>query len=290
MNHTEKERAMKFAIHAPNFATYGDPLAMVDLAREAEEAGWDGFFLWDHYFWKEPSPQPVADTWTLLAAMASRTSRITLGPLVTPLPRRLPWTVARQAATVDHLSGGRLVLGVGIGGDWFGDYSTFGESTDAAVHGEMLDETLAIIAGLWSAEPFSFAGRHYQVREAEFLPAPVQQPRIPIWVAGNWPNKKPFRRAAQWDGVAAEARGDATLTPQDFVELLAFVREHRTSEGPFDVTHIGRTPGDDPAAAVEIVSPYAEAGVTWWLERIGDRQDTLAEMRPRVRQGPPRLG
>jgi alkanesulfonate monooxygenase SsuD/methylene tetrahydromethanopterin reductase-like flavin-dependent oxidoreductase (luciferase family) len=279
---------MKFAIHAPNFSTYSDPQAMVDLAREAEDAGWDGFFLWDHIFWKVPSPQPVADTWTLLAAMASRTSRIILGPLITPLPRRRPWTVARQAATTDHLSGGRVVLGVGIGGDWFGDYSAFGESPDDAAHGEMLDEALAIIAGLWSGAPFSFAGKHYRVHEAQFLPRPVQQPRIPIWVAGNWANRKPFRRAAQWDGVAAEARGGATLTPQDFVDLLAFVREHRTSEGPFDVTHIGRTPGDDPAAAAGIVAPYAEAGVTWWLERIGDRQDTLAEMRPRVRQGPPR--
>ena len=123
---------MKFAIHAPNFATYSDPRAMAELAHEAEDAGWDGFFLWDHVFWKVPQPEPVADTWTLLAAMASRTNRITLGPLITPLPRRRPWTVARQAATLDHLSGGRLVLGVGIGGDWFGDYSAFGESPDAS--------------------------------------------------------------------------------------------------------------------------------------------------------------
>jgi alkanesulfonate monooxygenase SsuD/methylene tetrahydromethanopterin reductase-like flavin-dependent oxidoreductase (luciferase family) len=280
---------MKYAIHAPNFATYSDPRALAELAHEAEEAGWDGFFLWDHVFWKVPQNQPVADTWTVLAAMAARTARITLGPLITPLPRRRPWTVARQATTLDHLSGGRGVLGVGIGGDWFGDYSTFGESPDARAHGEMLDEALTIIAGLWSGEPFSFTGRHYQVKEAQFLLRPVQQPRIPIWVAGTWPNKKPFRRAAQWDGVAAEARGDhGPLTPADFVALRATIQEHRQGTGPFDITHIGRTPGTDPEAARDIVAPYAEAGVTWWLERIGDQEDPLETMRPRVRQGPPR--
>lgn len=281
---------MKYAVHAPNFDTYSDPQAMVNLAREAEDAGWDGFFLWDHVLWKEPHGRalPVADTWSLLAAIASRTSRITLGPLITPLPRRRPWTVARQAATLDHLSGGRLVLGVGIGGDWFGDYSAFGESPDSPRHGEMLDEALTVISGLWKGEPFSFAGQHYQVREAEFLPRPVQQPRIPIWVAGNWPNKKPFRRAAQWDGAVPEARGDrGPLTPQDFVALRAYIKEHRRGEGAFEVTHIGRTPGDDQNAAAEIVAPFAEAGVTWWLERIGDEGDSLEEARPRVRQGPP---
>jgi len=281
---------MKYAIHVPNFATYSDPQALVALAQEAEDAGWDGFFLWDHIFWKAPQVEPVADTWTLLAAMASRTTRITLGPLITPLPRRRPWTVARQATTLDHLSGGRLVLGVGIGGDWFGDYSAFGESPDAATHGAMLDEALAIIAGLWGGAPFSFAGRHYQVQEAQFLPRPVQLPRIPIWVAGTWPNKKPFRRAAQWDGVVAEARsGGSALTPPDFVDLRAYIQEHRTGDGPFEVTHIGRTPGDDRAAAAAMVAPYAAVGVTWWLERIGDQQDSLVAMRPRVRQGPPGL-
>jgi alkanesulfonate monooxygenase SsuD/methylene tetrahydromethanopterin reductase-like flavin-dependent oxidoreductase (luciferase family) len=282
---------MKFAIHAPNFATYSDPRAMAELAHEAEDAGWDGFFLWDHYFWKVPQNEPVADTWTLLTAMAARTERITLGPLITPLPRRRPWTIARQAATLDHFSGGRVVLGVGIGGDWFGDYSAFAEPVDDKTHGEMLDEALAVITGLWSGEPFSFSGKHYQVKDALFIPAPLQRPRIPIWVAGNWPNKKPFRRAAQWDGVAAEARKDlGTLKPQDFVDLLGYITEQRGSNAPFDATHIGRTPGDDQAAALDIIRPYAEAGVTWWLERIGDRQDPIEDARPRVRQGPPRLG
>jgi alkanesulfonate monooxygenase SsuD/methylene tetrahydromethanopterin reductase-like flavin-dependent oxidoreductase (luciferase family) len=154
----------------------------------------------------------------------------------------------------------------------------------------MLDEALDIITGLWSGEPFSYSGAHYQVRDAHFIPRPLQQPRIPIWVAGVWPNKKPYRRAARWDGVAAEARDDlGHLKPSDFNEITSYINEHRTTEGPFDITHIGRTPGDDRTAAAAIVAPYAEAGVTWWLERIGDRQDPLDEMRPRVRQGPPQL-
>lgn len=282
---------MKYAIHAPNFGTYSDPRLLAELAYEAEDSGWDGFFLWDHIMWKWPpheKQEPSSDTWTLLAAIAARTERIRLGPLVTPLPRRRPWTVARQAVTIDHLSGGRLVLGAGIGGDWFGDYSAFGEPSGEKEHGEMLDEALEIISGLWSGEPFSYSGTYYQLRDAHFVPRPLQQPRIPIWIAGFWPSKKPYRRAARWDGVAAEARSDlGYLKPQDFEEIRTFINEHRTHDGQFDVTHIGRTPGEDRSAAVDMVAPYAEAGVTWWLERIGDRQDTLEEMRPRVRQGPP---
>lgn len=261
---------------------------MVELARGAEDAGWDGFFLWDHYFWGSPQNEPMADTWTLLTAIAARTERMKLGPLVTPLPRRRPWTVARQAVTLDHLSGGRVVLGVGIGGDWFGDYSVFGEPAGDKEHGEMLDEALAIITGLWSGEPFTFSGRHYTVSEAQFSPRPVQQPRIPIWVAGNWPNKKPFRRAARWDGVAAEARSDLEyLKPEHIEEIRTYIREERETEGPFEITQIGRTPGNDLAAAKAIVAPYAEAGVTWWLEHF-DPEEPLDDIRPRVRQGPPR--
>lgn len=280
---------MKYALHLPNFASYSDPRAMANLAHEAEDSGWDGLFLWDHVFWKRPQQEPVADTWTMLAAMAARTERIILGPLITPLPRRRPWSVARQAATLDHLSQGRIVLGVGIGGDWFGDYSAFGETEGDKEHGEMLDESLAIIAGLWNGEPFSYTGKHYKVQDAQFIPRPYQKPRIPIWVAGNWPNLKPFRRAAQWDGVAAEARKDiGALTPDHFKEMSAYIKENRPSNEPFDITHIGRTPGDDNNAALDIVTPYAEAGVTWWLEHVRDQQETLDELRPRIHQGPPK--
>ncbi len=276
---------MKYALYMPNFGTSSDPKLVADLAREAEEAGWDGFFLSDNILWTDPQNQPVGDPWVMLAAIALATSRVRLGTMITPLPRRRPWTVARQATTIDHLSNGRLILSVGIGGDWHGDFSAFGEPADDKTHGELLDEALAIIAGLWRGEPFSFDGAHYQVKNAQFLPRPVQQPRIPIWVGGVWPHKKPFRRSAGWDGVAAEG-GVKYLTPQDYREILPYISKLRDADKPFDVSAVGETSGNDPASAAKVAA-YAEAGVTWWLEWINGGRDLLAQMRQRIRQGPP---
>ena len=190
---------MRFGLYIPCYGDYADPHRMSELARQAEEAGWDGLFISDHlqFQWLTPSPQPVGDPWILLTAMAMSTQRIRLGILVTPLARRRPWKLAREAVTLDHLSAGRLILGVGIGGDWLGEYSAFGEPADDHLHGEQLDEGLQVVAGLWSGAPFSFHGAHYHIRDVQFLPPPVQQPRIPIWIAGGWPRKRPFRRAAQ---------------------------------------------------------------------------------------------
>ena len=120
--------------------------------------------------------------------------------MITPLPRRHPWKLAREATTLDHLSGGRLILGIGLGGDWFGELSSFGYPTDDGVRAEILDEGLAIVTGLLSGEQFSFAGKHYTIKPTQFLPKPIQ-PRIPIWIAGTWPRPRPFRRAARYDGV-----------------------------------------------------------------------------------------
>src|SRR5438874_5033871 len=144
----------------------------------------------------------MADPWVALTAMAMATSHIKLGPIVTPLPQRRPWKLARECVTLDHLSQGRLILGVGLGSDsFFKEYSTYGESPDDKLHGAMLDEGLAVLTGLWRGEPFTHHGAHYTVDGAHFLPRPLQQPRIPIWLAGIWPHPRPFRRAAKWDGV-----------------------------------------------------------------------------------------
>lgn len=277
---------MQYAISTPNFGEFSDPRRMSQLAHEAEEAGWGGFFIWDHMLWTAPENQPVADPWVMLAAMACTTSRIRLGPVITPVPRRRPWKLARETVTLDHLSEGRLVLGVGIGGDWFGDYGAFGEPTDNKTHGEMLDEGLEVLAGLWSGEPFSYSGQHYTIKDAQFLPPPMQEPRIPVWVAGLWPNKKPFRRAARWDGVCPLATNDLELTPDDFRSIIAYIGEHRDSSAPFDVVHGGSTPGDDKEANNERVRLYAEAGVTWWVESVG-AEDTAAQVSERIHKGPP---
>ena len=189
---------MKYAIYSPGFGAFSDPRILAGLAHDAEDAGWDGFFLWDHVLFTMFGNAPIGDPWITLAAMATATERIRLGTLVTPVPRRRPWMLARELTTLDHLSHGRMVLGVGIGEDRFGrEYSAFGEPSGAATHAVMLDEGLDVITGLWRGEPFSYSGQHYHVEDVTFLPTPIQRPRIPIWVAGNWPHKKPFRRAAQ---------------------------------------------------------------------------------------------
>ena len=195
--------------------------------------------------------------------------------------------MARAAVTLDRLSGGRLVLGVGIGTDRVREFSCFGEEASDKLHGELLDEGLEVLTRLWSGETFSYTGAHYHLTDACFLPVPLQQPRIPIWVAGVWPNKKPFRRAAQWDGVCPIA-SDRALTPQDYRELTAYVQSQHPETAPFDILAAGRTSGTDRVADAELVRPFAEAGATWWQEGF-DWQSSLEQVRARVRQGPPVL-
>jgi alkanesulfonate monooxygenase SsuD/methylene tetrahydromethanopterin reductase-like flavin-dependent oxidoreductase (luciferase family) len=162
-----------------------------------------------------------------------------------------------------RLAQGRLVVGAGLGGDWWREYSAFGEATDDLVHAAMLDEGLAVLTGLWSGEPFSYQG--YTIAEACFLPPPVQQPRIPIWVAGLWPGTRPFQRAARWEGIFPTGR-NGDLTPADVAALLAYVQEHRTTDAPFDVVLGGRAYERDAGEVAELLARYAAAGVTWWLE------------------------
>lgn len=277
---------MRFALNLAAFNTLADARTLADLAREAEDAGWDGFFLWDHLQTKPTSP--VADPWIALAAMAMRTERIRLGALVTPLPRRRPWKVARETVTLDRLSGGRLIVGVGIGSDFWGEYSAFGEVADDKTHAAMLDEGLAVLAGLWSGEPFSYAGAHYTVHDAQFLPTPAQTPRIPIWVAGVWPHKAPLRRAARWDGVCPIHRDDSPMQPDEIREMLEYIGQQRVSNAPFDVVVAGYVGNKTPDNAAALLRSYAEAGVTWWQEGFLPN-DTLDDVRHRIHQGPPSL-
>jgi alkanesulfonate monooxygenase SsuD/methylene tetrahydromethanopterin reductase-like flavin-dependent oxidoreductase (luciferase family) len=278
---------MQFAIDLPPFGPFSDPNLVAQMAQEAEKAGWHGFFLWDHMNYRtqgSPEPVAIADPWITLAAIALRTTSIKLGPMVTPLPRRRPWKLARETATLDHLSGGRLVLGVGLGSDDDGEYSVFGEPTDARVHGAMLDEGLAILTRLWSGEEVSYQGQHYQLAPVQFRPTPVQRPRIPIWVAGIWPHKKPFRRAAGYDGVYAQRSGRA-FEPEDLREVLAFIQDQRTHTTPFEVLAYGRTSGTYTNQDAAHVAAFAQAGATWWLEHFAPEQ-TVEQVRERIGQGP----
>ena len=296
---------MHYGVSVPNFGEGVDARAIAGLAREAEEAGWDGFFIWDHLLAFSPGQMPVVDPWIALTAAALSTSRVRLGPMVTPLPRRRPTKLARESVSLDLLSGGRLVLGVGIGARPY-EWDYLGEEPDMRVRGAMLDEGLEVLTGLWTGEPFGHRGEYYRVGgeppeeewRAIFYPPPLQKPRIPVWVAGTWPIKAPFRRAARWDGVwpiKVEGGQIHPMTPQEVLDMVRYVTEHRTATGFFEVIIPGETPGDDRAEGAGIVAAYEESGATWWIEsidpwRFGWTEGApwpTREMRARVRQGPP---
>lgn len=254
---------MKFGLYLPNFGPYGNARALAELAASAEEAGWDGFFIWDHIvrYW----PVDVADTWVALSAIAMRTNHVKLGPMVTPLARRRPWKVAREAASLDQLSNGRLVLGVGLGssGGSEVEWGHFGEELDLKKRAGMLDESLAIINGLWSGEPFAFEGQHYHVKESQFLPRPQQSPRIPVWVAGNWPHKAPFRRMARWDGMIPQVSAGSENDIHDLQDAIQFAKNLRSTNLPFDVAY-----SVSPARAGTHAGEYEQIGVTWLLVQL----------------------
>ncbi len=154
----------------------------------------------------------------------------------------------------------------------------------------MLDEGLDVLVQLWSGKAVSYAGQHYQLHDALFLPAPLQRPRIPIWIAGVWPWKKPFRRAAHWDGVCPLKHADQLMQPDDIQEMLTYLRQFRTSDEPFDVLASGNTSGTERQKDLDTLMPYVEAGATWWQESFaGSDSEELEAVRMRIRQGPPRL-
>ena len=279
---------MRFGLDVPTTGEYADARLLARLAAEAEDAGWDGFFVWDVLRGGHAAPQPVIDPWIALTALALVTHRMRIGTLVTPLARHRPWLVARRLANLDQLSSGRMICTAGLG-HLPDDFATYGEDADPAVRAERLDEGLAILAGLWSGEPFSFSGRHYTLCGAHLLPRPMQTPRIPIWVAAGWPPRGPLRRAARWDGLCLKSRRADThrpLTADDLRAGLAYTLAHRMASGAFDVVVSGETE-HDPQAAGDAVRPFAEVGATWWLEEgLGWSFD---ELRARILAGPPRM-
>ncbi|MQY05289.1 LLM class flavin-dependent oxidoreductase [Actinomadura macrotermitis] len=242
---------MRHALYLPPFGELADPAVLADLSARAEAAGFDGVFLWDHVVRPNQPDLPVCDAWIALAAIAMRTERITIGTRITPLSRRRPQDVARQAVAIDRLSAGRLVLGVGLGADNGGELSKLGEVDDARTRAEMLDEGLDVVCRMWSGEPVTHRGRHYRVDGLRFLPRPVQRPRIPIWVAAQSVKPAPLRRAARFDGLCPET------TPDGLRQMLDQIEQQRGDLQDFAVA-VGGAPDEDPA-------PYREAGANWWL-------------------------
>lgn len=267
--------------------TGSDPRQAVEWAQAAENAGWDAFFTWDAVWGTDP--------WGTLGACAVRTERVRLGTLITPASRRRPWKLAAEVATLDRLSNGRAILTVGLGALDTG-FANFGEVTDRKLRAELLDESLAIINGLWQGQPFSFEGKHYTLSPSPFPPPqpPVQQPRPPIWVVGAWPRPRSLARAARWDGIVASKLPSPgqfeALTPADVRALRADLAARRAAgtEALFDIVLEGVTDGARPDRGADQVRTLADAGATWWLESQWSTPDQ-AQVLARLRQGPPRL-
>jgi alkanesulfonate monooxygenase SsuD/methylene tetrahydromethanopterin reductase-like flavin-dependent oxidoreductase (luciferase family) len=270
---------MRSGLFVPIFDALADPALVARLSAEAEEAGWDGIFLWDHVRWREPVLE-VADAWITLAAIATATQTIRLGPMVTPLARRRPVKVARETATLDRLSGGRLTLGVGLGSDRSGnELSITGEELDDRRRAGMLDEALEILTAAWSGEPVYHRGEHYTVGGMRFLPRPVQRPGVPVWVGGYPGKRKPLRRAVRFQGFfPVDLEHPDQLA--EIVAEIASVREEigRDVEEPFDV--VAALPvATDPA-------PYAAAGATWWMVEFPWDGVSVDQVRGVIRDGP----
>lgn len=253
--------AMRSALFLAPFDELADPHVVVRLAAAAEEAGWDGVFLWDHVRWREPV-RSLTDPWILLSAMACATERIRIGPMVTPLARRRPAKVARETATLDLLSRGRLTLGVGLGDDAFGEeWSRFGEETDPRARAALLDTALDVLAQAWSGEPVEAYG-------VPLLPRPLQDP-LPVWVAGLPGKRAPLRRAARHQGFVPVN----LQHPDQVAEIAADLRVLRGGELGDLAVALERDA--DPA-------PYAAAGATWVLTELGPGS-SLADARAVIR-------
>ncbi|WP_051549360.1 LLM class flavin-dependent oxidoreductase [Nocardioides sp. URHA0032] len=246
------------------FDALADPRVVGDLAARAEAAGWEGFFLWDHLQYGE-RVSAIADVWTCCAAVAMRTSSVLFGPMVTPLARRRPQVLARQAASLAVLSEGRFVLGLGLGDDWVGEFSAFGDEASPRVRGEMLDDGLAVLTDLLSGGQVAHEGPHYVARDVRFLPAP----RVPIWLAGRFPNAAPMRRAAAYDGFFVIGLG----SPADVTTVA-----DQVPGAPYDLVVDLRADQDH--------EPWLDSGASWVLTRVGPFDLDLADVERLVDAGP----
>lgn len=287
---------MRYLVEVPNIGEFAAPEAFAEVARRAEEAGWDGLLVWDHVAGEKGLNWEIADPWILLTAAALATSRIRLGTAITPVARRRPSKLAREVTTLDRLTGGRMILGAGLGTPVAGEYGSFGDTTDTRVLAERLDESLHALGLLWSGEPVTYRGNQVTLDDVHFLPAPVQRPRVPVWVGGMWPNKAPMRRAARWDGAIPAMKDFATGRPPGVSEardLILFLRASRAESGlahkPFDIALGGVSPAGP--AGRDLAGPLADVGVTWWVERVlwGDDMGRAEPVMRRIGQGPPRI-
>jgi alkanesulfonate monooxygenase SsuD/methylene tetrahydromethanopterin reductase-like flavin-dependent oxidoreductase (luciferase family) len=216
------------------------------------------------------------------------TKRVRIGPLVTPVARRRPWKLAREALSIDHLSDGRLTIGVGLGEAADVEFAPRGENGDARTRAAKLDEGLEVLVGLWSGEPFSYVGKQFELGTVRFLPRPVQSPRIPIWVAGRWPRRAPFLRAARWDGVFPLGLASGSkLNPDEIRAVLSFIGKHRRDASAYDAVATSGESGQ--VADNETLHAYAAAGATWWMKDVRKWRNSREDLVRQIHTGPPRI-
>jgi alkanesulfonate monooxygenase SsuD/methylene tetrahydromethanopterin reductase-like flavin-dependent oxidoreductase (luciferase family) len=269
---------MHFGIEVVPFGDFSDPRPVVQLARAAEAAGWEGLWIWDHML----VPYGSGDPWITLAAVAASTKNIKLVTGIAPLPRYRPHLLARMLTGLDLLSAGRVIFGTGLGID--PDFAPFGEPVDGRTRSDMLDEGLDLLAAYLSGEPVSRSGQYYRVEAAQLLPSPLQKPHPPFWIGGHSPAA--LRRAARWDGWiigTVDESSTITKTPGQLEQQIAWIRRYRISSGPFDIAVDGVT---QPGQA-DLPREYAAAGATWWFEAIHLSRGTSDELLRRIQAGPP---
>lgn len=264
-----------YGLSVANTPPFDEPRNVVRLAEAAETAGWRALLLWDHLAWAAGTP--ASDPWVALSACTQATERLLLGTGLTPLPRRRPQIVAHTLATLDRLSGGRVVFAAGLGGDPR-EFAAFGEETSPRRRAAMLDEALDLVAELLAGRPVDHRGPLYTASNVTLEPPPEH--RIPIWIGGS--SHAALRRAARWDGWLADAVSGERIskTPHDIGGAVQTIRSHRATRQPFDVAVIGYSDQTDTLT-------YADAGATWWLEAIYGRRGSLAELLAHVDRGPP---
>jgi alkanesulfonate monooxygenase SsuD/methylene tetrahydromethanopterin reductase-like flavin-dependent oxidoreductase (luciferase family) len=284
---TPAPAGLRRGIAVPCFGS--EPADLIELGVAAERAGFDGYFLWDHIVFSNTGDgPPIVDPWVVLSVVAARTSRIRIGTVITPLPRRRPWQLAKTTTTLDRLSGGRVVLGVGIGSPAYGDFGIFHEPSGDRERAALLDEGLDVLAGLWSGAPFSYSGAHFTVDTVRFTPAPVQRPRIPVWVAGVLPARRPIARAARGDGMVPirfDAAGLVRPSPADIAAVTGQIAELRGSADGYDMV-VWAEVASDPAAVPPLVREYGQAGATWWIETAKPEPGWWEGVQARVAAGP----
>ncbi|MHA2357529.1 MAG: LLM class flavin-dependent oxidoreductase [Candidatus Heimdallarchaeaceae archaeon] len=284
---------MNFGVVLPldaNIHSYGK------IASKAENAGWDGVFVWDAIsVGPKSNPMKINDPWIVLALIAENTEKVRIGTYVTGLPRRRPWKLAREMITLDHLSNGRLTVTLATGAADDAAFSLVNEEPDVKIRARKLDEGIDVLKGLLSGEQFSYQGEYFQINEMILHPPPIQKPCIPMWIVGVWGRKNSFNRTLKCEGIAPISLKDGKIsgiTPKELKCMSKFLKEEVKLTKQFDIIVDGETPGDDTKKASSIITPWQEAGATWWMENAYFQpwsNGGLEGLHKRIKLGPPTL-